>query len=150
MTAGGQHRPLLGSTAKLIETTDKNYEAEVLKSETLCCVYFNAHWYRAVADLTDTVKAEADQVGDKMNFCEVNTVKQGNIVRSRHVATIPTFQFAKEGETGHQLRGKVSKLDLLGKISAVLNAHGAPETEFASEPSGEAEQAAPSPPEAAE
>jgi len=112
-----------------------------VKSETLCCVYFNADWYRAVADRTDTVKAAADQVDDKMNVCEVNTVKQGNIVRSQHVATIPTFQFVKEGETVDQLRGKVS---------AVLNVHEAPETEFAYEPSGEAEKAAPSPPEAAE
>ena len=125
--------------ADLIETTDKNYEAEVLKSETLCCVYFNADWCKAGQELTETVKAAADEVGDKMKFCEVNTDKQGQIVKSRLVGTIPTFHFVKDGETVDQLRGKVSKLDLLGKISAVLNEHGV-DTSSPSESSEEAEE----------
>lgn len=110
--------------ADLIETTESNYEQEVLKSEAICCVYFNARWCKAGSELGDTVKAAADEVGDKMKFCEVDTDKQGQIVKSRLVATIPTFQFVKDGETIDQLRGNVSKLDLLGKISAVLNEHG--------------------------
>ena len=134
--------------ANLIDTTDANYEQEVLKSETLCCVYFNADWCKAGKELTDTVKAAADEVGDKMKFCEVNTDKQSQIVKSRQVMTIPTFQFVKEGETVDQLRGKVSKLDLLGKISAVLNEHGttadpAPES---SEPGEQTEDEQPEPP----
>lgn len=132
--------------ADLIETTESNYEQEVLKSETLCCVYFNAAWCKAGMELVDTVKAAADEVGDKMKFCEVDTDKQAQIVRSRAVVTIPTFQFVKAGETVDQLRGKVSKLDLLGKISAVLNEHAteteAPPTESDS-PEAAAEEEAP-------
>jgi thioredoxin 1 len=130
--------------ADLIETTDSNYEQEVLKSETLCCVYFNADWCKAGMELSDTVKAAAEEVGDKMKFCEVNTDKQGKIVKSRNVVTIPTFHFVKEGETVDQLRGKVSKLDLLGKISAVLNEHSNPaETESESSDSEETAEASP-------
>lgn len=117
--------------AGLIETTAENYEAEVLKSETLCCLYFNAEWCKAGAELGETVSAAADEVGDRMKFCEVNTDKQFQIAKSRQVRTIPTFQFVKDGETVDQLRGQVSKLDLLGKISAVLNEHGG-----GAEPSG--------------
>jgi thioredoxin 1 len=110
--------------ANLIETTESNFEEQVLKSDVICCVYFNAAWCKTGMELTDTVKAAADDVGDKMKFCEVNTDRQGQIVRSMAVRTIPTVHFVKQGKTVDQLRGAVSKLDLLGKISAVLTEHG--------------------------
>ena len=110
--------------ANLIETTESNFEDQVLQSDVICCVYFNAAWCKTGMQLTDTVKAAADDVGDKMKFCEVNTDRQGQIVRTMDVRTIPTVHFVKAGKTVDQLRGAVSKLDLLGKISAVLTEHG--------------------------
>lgn len=107
----------------LIETTESNFDAHVLKSEVICCVYFNADWCKAGMELTDTIKAAANDVGDKMMFCVVDTDRQGQIVKSRNVRTIPTIHFVKKGKTVDELRGVVSKLDLLNKISAVLNEH---------------------------
>ena len=34
----------------MIETTDKIFEAEVLKSDELCGVHFDAHWSRTEAN----------------------------------------------------------------------------------------------------
>ena len=107
----------------LIETTESNFDAHVLKSDVICCVYFNADWCKAGMELTDTIKAAANDVGDKMMFCVVDTDRQGQIVKSRNVRTIPTIHFVKKGKTVDELRGVVSKLDLLNKISAVLNEH---------------------------
>ena len=107
----------------LIETTESNFDAHVLKSDVICCVYFNADWCKAGMKLTDTIKAAAIDVGDKMMFCVVDTDRQGQIVKSRNVRTIPTIHFVKKGKTVDELRGVVSKLDLLNKISAVLNEH---------------------------
>ncbi len=107
----------------LIETTESNFDAHVLKSDVICCVYFNADWCRAGMELTDTIKAAANDVGDKKMFCVVDTDRQGQIVKSRNVRTIPTIHFVKKGKTVDELRGVVSKLDLLNKISAVLNEH---------------------------
>jgi len=118
--------------AALTETTDENYEAEVLKSHLICCVYYNAVWCKAGLELTDTVKAAADDVDGKMKFCEVNTDKAPKIIRSASVHTIPTLHFVKNGKTVDQLRGAVSKLDLLGKISAVLTEHGGDQEDLAS------------------
>ena len=133
----------------LIETTESNFDAHVLKSDVICCVYFNADWCKAGMKLTDTIKAAAIDVGDKMMFCVVDTDRQGQIVKSRNVRTIPTIHFVKKGKTVDELRGVVSKLDLLNKISAVLNEHdggsvddpttaeSTDETESASAPSDE-------------
>ena len=117
--------------AELTDTTDANYEAEVLKSDLICCVYYNAEWCKAGLELTDTVKAAADEVDGKMKFCEVNTDASAKIVQAASVHTIPTLQFVKNGETVDQLRGAVSKLDLLGKISAVLTEHGGDQEDLA-------------------
>jgi thioredoxin 1 len=125
--------------ASLTQTTDENYEAEVLKSELICCVYYNAAWCKAGLDLIDTVKAAADDVDGKMKFCEVDTDKTPKIIQAASVHTIPTIQFVKNGETVDQLRGAVSKLDLLGKISAVLTEHGGDQEDLASAEAASAE-----------
>ena len=75
--------------------------------------------------MTETVKSATEEVGDKMKFCEVNTDKEARIVQSLNVRTIPTLHFVKNGTSVDQLRGVVSKLDLLGKISGVLTEHSA-------------------------
>jgi thioredoxin-like negative regulator of GroEL len=82
--------------ASLTETTDANYEAEVLKSEFICCVYYNAAWCKAGLNLIDTVKAAANDVDSKMKFFAANTDKKPKIIQTASVHTIPTLHFREE------------------------------------------------------
>ena len=42
----------------MIETTDKNFEAEVLKSDVLCGVHFAVHWSRTGANSPSEAKPD--------------------------------------------------------------------------------------------
>lgn len=106
--------------AELTPVTRENFEENVLKAELPVCVFFNAPWCKRGAEMIDTVKAAADEVGDKMPFFAVDTDAEEVIIVQQKVPTIPMVRFLSKGKPVGELRGVVSTLDLLGKVSAIL------------------------------
>lgn len=119
--------------AELTEVTKESFEAQVLKAETTALVYYNAPWCKQGQEMLETVKAAAEEVGDKMLYFSVDTDKEDGIVVKQGVRTVPTVHFVKDGKCVDQVRGSVPKLDLLGKVSGVLSG----ESESASTPDGD-------------
>ncbi len=106
--------------AELTEVTRESFEAQVLKAEKTTLVYYNAPWCKQGQEMLETVKAAADEVGDKMLYFSVDTDKEDYIILNQGVRTVPTVHLVSGGQCVGQLRGVVSKLDLLGKVSNVL------------------------------
>ena len=107
--------------AQLTEVTKADFEAQVLKADKVALVYYNAPWCKQGQKMLETVQAAAEEVGDKMLFFSVDTDKEDVIVVKQGVMTVPTVHFVTGGQRVDELRGTVSELDLLGKVSNILS-----------------------------
>ena len=107
--------------ADLTEVTRETFEEKVLQAEKAALVYYNTAWCKQGQEMLETIQAAAEEVGDKMLFFSVDTDKEDIIVQKQGVRTIPTIHFLNGGKRVDQLRGAISKLDVLGKVSNVLS-----------------------------
>lgn len=101
----------------IVEITDKNFEAEVLKSEMPVLVDFWAAWCgpcRAIAPVIDEIASEY-KGKIKVGKCNVDENPQ---TPSRYgIRAIPTLIFFKNGNVVDQITGAVGK----SQISAVID-----------------------------
>jgi thioredoxin 1 len=108
----------------LPSVTRATYEKDVLKAEGVTLLYFTAAWCRPGREMLDVVKAAADEVGDKLAWATVDTDQEPDIARLQDVRTIPSILLLKNGTCLARVRGSVTKLNLLTRISTCLVAAG--------------------------
>jgi len=104
----------------VLEITDKNFEAEVIKSDFPVLVDFWAEWCgpcKAIGPIVDQISTELE---GKLKVCKVNVDEAQDLAAKFNVMSIPTLLVFKGGEQVEQIIGAMSKDVLLEKINAKL------------------------------
>jgi len=100
------------ASENVFETTDTNFESDVLKSDVPVLVDFWASWCapcRAIAPIIDEL---AEDNKGKAKIVKVNTDENPNIPSQYGVRGIPTLIVFKGGEVFDQVTGVVPKENL--------------------------------------
>jgi thioredoxin 1 len=117
--------------ADIPEVTVDNFDSAVLKSKGLVLIYYYAIWCKPCLEMSETVDAIADDISEKIKTVKVNTDKEEAIITQQKIRTIPSFQVMRDGKPEDLIRGPLSKLDLMAKLSAFITTGtvAAPEAE---------------------
>ena len=102
------------------EITLDSFEPEVLLAEGPVLVYYYATWCKPCQDMEADLIAVAEEVGEKVKVVRINTDRQEEITDRQGVRTIPTLQVMQYGKQLARIRGKASKLELMGKLSEAV------------------------------
>ena len=87
----------------MLEVDKTTFEEEVLKAEGYVLVDFYGDGCVPCAALMPHVHALADEYGDKMKFCSINTSKARRLAIGQKVLGLPTITDYKDGEKVEEL-----------------------------------------------
>ncbi len=108
------------SSDALIEFTDDNFDAEVLKSSVPVVVDFWAEWCGPCKMLTPIIEELAGEYAGTVKIGKLN-VDNSPVSASRYgVSSIPTLLFVKGGNVVDQHVGLLAKKALQGKLERFL------------------------------
>ncbi|PLX28733.1 thioredoxin [Candidatus Parcubacteria bacterium] len=99
--------------------TDANFDAEVLKSETLVLVDFWAPWCGPCQMMGPLVEELAGEYEGKAKIGKLNVDENGTVAGQYKVMSIPTFLVFKGGEVVDQMVGGVTK----DKLKEMMDKH---------------------------
>lgn len=108
--------------ANLKEVDEKNFEAEVLKSDKPVVVDFWAEWCGPCRALAPVLEEISTELSGKANIVKVNVDKAGVLAQKYGIRGIPTLIFFKNGEVKSTLVGSQPKSEILKSITE-MSAH---------------------------
>jgi len=100
--------------------TARNFEQEVKESDRPVLVYVNSRWCRPGRDLALTIEQAAGEISDKVKVGTLDADVERDIIRVHQVRTLPTVLLFKEGKLNDRITGSFTKLQLMGRVSALL------------------------------
>jgi thioredoxin 1 len=100
----------------LVEFTDANWEAEVLKSDKPVLVDFWAAWCGPCRQIAPSVEELARDYKGQVKVGKLNVDENDQVAQKYKILSIPTLLFFKNGQLAQQIVGAVPK----AKMEAVL------------------------------
>lgn len=100
--------------------TAKNLDREVKESDKPVLVYVTARWCRPGRDLAPIIEQAAEEIADKIRVGTLDADVEREVVRGNQVRTLPTVLLFKSGRLSDRITGRFTKLQLMGRISALL------------------------------
>lgn len=100
--------------------TDQNFEAEVLKSQTLAVVDFWAEWCTPCKIVSPIIEELAKEYAGKVKIGKLNVDENQNSSSSYNVMSIPTVMIFKNGQPVNSVVGARSKQDYKKAIDEAL------------------------------
>lgn len=86
------------------EITDENFETEVMDAGTPCVIEFTSDWCVLCKDMVPAFEKVAEELGDKVKFCSVDTSKQRKLGITFAVGSLPYVVYVANGEMTPALR----------------------------------------------
>ena len=102
------------------EVTDKNFEEDVLKSETPVLIDFWAPWCGPCHMVSPVVEKLSDDYVDKMEFYKMNVDEAPITAHHYGIMSIPTLMLFKDGQKVDQIIGAVPESTIKNMISTVI------------------------------
>jgi thioredoxin 1 len=104
----------------VIEITDKNFENEVLKSNTPVVVDFWAPWCGPCMMIAPVTEKLAKEYKEKVKFCKLNVDENSQTARKYQVMSIPLLLFFNSGQVVDESLGAVPENMIRPKVEALL------------------------------
>ena len=108
-------------TELIKETTDKEFDNQVLKSAKPVLIDFWAPWCGPCKAIGPVVEKLAESYGDRMAFFKCNVDENPVIPGNYGVRSIPTLIFIRDGQLVEQVVGAVPEERLKQSIETVLS-----------------------------
>ena len=108
------------ASTNVLELTDGNFEAEVLKSDTPALVDFWAEWCMPCKMQEPMLDELADEYVGKIKFGKVNTDGNRQTSMDHGISAIPTLILFKGGKMVKKFVGLQSKGDLKAVLDEAL------------------------------
>jgi thioredoxin 1 len=99
---------------------EKNFEAEVVKSQLPVLVDFWAEWCGPCKMIGPIIDQLSDELQGKIKIAKVNVDQSPNLASQFNVMSIPTLLIFKNGQPVDQIVGALPKDRLLAKINPYL------------------------------
>lgn len=110
----------MANSPNVMNATDGNFEAEVLKAPTLSLVDFWAEWCGPCRQLGPTVEQIADEMVGKIKVFKMNVDENPETPGRFQIRGIPTIIFFKDGNAVDQLVGNHPKNTIVDTIKKHL------------------------------
>jgi thioredoxin 1 len=105
------------ASQNVLEFTDANFDAEVIKSGQPVLVDFWAEWCMPCRMLTPTIEAVAAEFAGKVKVGKVDTDSNRNVSMQFGISAIPTVILFKGGQVKKKFVGLTSKNDLAAAMT---------------------------------
>ena len=99
-----------------LHLTEKNFDAEVLKSQIPVLVDFWAEWCGPCRVISPIVDEIAQDLKGKLKVAKVNVDDSQELAAKYNIMSIPTLLVFKDGKPVEQIIGAMSKDQLLERI----------------------------------
>lgn len=104
----------------MLELNEKNFEKEVLKSETPALVDFWAGWCMPCKMITPTVEEIAKDYDGKLKVAKINVDDNPALATKYEIMSIPTLVIFKAGKPVDRITGVVGKRAIEKKLKKVI------------------------------
>jgi thioredoxin 1 len=108
------------ASANVVQFTDDNFEAEVIKSDKPVLVDFWAEWCMPCRMLTPTIEAVAGDFAGKAKVGKMDTDANRNTAFKFQISAIPTIILFKWGQVANKFVGLTSKDDLTKALNDMV------------------------------
>lgn len=110
------------ASENVLEITDQNFEAEVLKSGTPVLVDFWAEWCLPCRMLAPTIEKLAKDYNGKVKVGKVDTEVNRDIAIKYSISAIPTVILFKDGQVAQKFVGLRQERDFKEALDNVATA----------------------------
>jgi len=106
--------------ADVVNVSDANFEAEVLKSEQPVLVDFWAEWCGPCRQIAPIIKQLADDYADRVKVVKLNVDESPQTAGAYGIRSIPTVLAFKNGQVVEQMMGARPKANFEDLAERVL------------------------------
>ena len=106
--------------ADIIDVTDQDFEAEILKSELPVVIDFWAEWCAPCKQIAPIIHDLAEQYGDRVKVVRMDIDSNPNTPGQYGIRSIPTILTFKDGQVVDQISGARPKKDFEAVIEKLL------------------------------
>ncbi len=100
----------------VVKVDEGSFESEVVKSEKTTIVDFYADWCGPCKMMSPIIDSVAEELGDSVKVCKVNTDDNMNLAEQYGIMSIPTIIIFKNGEIVNRFSGVRSKSEIIDAI----------------------------------
>ncbi|MFJ9248314.1 thioredoxin family protein [Streptomyces sp. NPDC101776] len=104
----------------MLDVTDGNFAAEVIRAELPVLVEFTADWCPPCRQMGPVLRALAAEEADRLKVVQLNVDQNPETTNAYRVLSMPTFMVFRGGEPVKAMVGARPKRRLLEELSDVL------------------------------
>jgi len=108
------------ASENVLQVTDENFEAEVMKADMPVLVDFWAEWCMPCKMLAPVVDELATDYAGRVKMCSLDTDEARESAMRFDISAIPTLMVFKDGEVVKKFVGLQKKIDLADALDEVL------------------------------